>query len=309
MVKKILILIIVLLLIIISLVLFRPNHSISADDAKKVAMQPHSHFLNWKGNEIHYTDRGTGKTLLLIHGFGGSFYNFHAIEAQLKDHYRVINVDIPGAGLSEFKQSGNENIDFHKEFEDYFEFLIDTLQLDSFSVIGNSLGGAMAWQVAIHHPEKVQNLILLASAGYDLEHVIKKGAGPLRYKWTKPVLEKGVPMFLIKYFVTHPFADKQKVDKEEFKYDYILSNREGSYASIIDVAASHQYPDTNDIKMVKCPTMIIWGKEDIIIPVDHLQRFKRDIPQATTKVYSPCGHMPQMELPDSIYYDVRKFIN
>ncbi|MBX7227160.1 MAG: alpha/beta hydrolase [Chitinophagales bacterium] len=307
--KKILLFFIISVVIGLVLLFTRPDLSIPADTAKQMAAQPYSHFLKWKGNEIHYTDRGTGKTLLLIHGFGGSYYNFHEIEQKLKDHYRVINIDIPGAGLSEFKQSDEEGIDFHKEYEAYFDFLIDTLNLDSIYVIGNSLGGAMAWQLAVHHPQKVQKLVLLASAGYDLEHVIVKGAGPLRFKWIKKIVSKGVPMFMVKYFVSHPFADRSKVDTAEYKYDYVLTNREGAFASMVDVAASHQYPDTNDIKMVKCPTLIIWGKEDIIIPVDHLQRFKRDIPQAQTKIYSPCGHMPQMELPDSIFYDVRKFIN
>ena len=182
-------------------------------------------------------------------------------------------MDLPGSGLSDFNQSSQPNVIFFDQFKDYFSFLVDTLNLDSFHLVGNSLGGVMAYSIAVSMPEKVKDLILINSAGYELDKVIAKGAGPMRFKWVKPLVEKGAPMFLVKYFVTFPFADKSKVDTSEFRYDYLLTN----------------------------------SKEDNIIPVEHASKFKRDIINSQVKIYSPCGHMPQMEISDSVLIDLKRF--
>lgn len=295
-------------IIIIGLILFfRPSNIVSKEIAKKDGSVADSKFLNWKGNEVHYTDRGSGDIILLIHGFGGSYYNFEVLSGKLSNNYRVINVDLPGSGLSDFNQSSQPNVIFFDQFKDYFSFLVDTLNLDSFHLVGNSLGGVMAYSIAVSMPEKVKDLILINSAGYELDKVIAKGAGPMRFKWVKPLVEKGAPMFLVKYFVTFPFADKSKVDTSEFRYDYLLTNRAGNLNCQVDLASSHQYPDTTIIKNIKCPTLILWGKEDNIIPVEHASKFKRDIINSQVKIYSPCGHMPQMEISDSVLIDLKRF--
>lgn len=301
---SVLIIFIIIFILILSL---RPSNIISKEIAKKEGSVADSKFLIWKGNEIHYTDRGRGEIILLIHGFGGSYYNFEALSRKLSNNYRIINVDLPGSGLSDFNHSSKPNTIFFDEFKDYFSFLVDTLNLESFHVVGNSLGGVMAYSLAVSMPEKVKDLILLNSAGYELDKVISKGAGPLRFKWVKPLVEKGAPMFLVKYFVTFPFADKSKVDTSEFRYDYLLTNRKGNLICQVDLASSHQYPDTTIIKNIKCPTLILWGKEDNIIPVEHAGKFKRDITNSHVKIYSPCGHMPQMEIPDSVLFDLKRF--
>lgn len=305
--KKLLLIIIAITFILILIITFRPSNIVSKEIAKKNGSVPDSKFLIWKGNEIHYTDRGRGENVLLIHGFGGSFYNFEALSHKLSKSYRVINIDLPGSGLSDFNQSNLPNINFFNEFNDYFSFLLDTLKLDSLHVVGNSLGGAMAYTLAERIPSKVLDLVLLNSAGYELDKVIIKGAGPMRFRWAKKLVKKGAPYFLIKYFVTYPFADKSKVDTSEFKYDYIFSNRAGNFISQINLASSHQYPDTTIIKNIKCPTLILWGKEDKIIPVYHAIKFKNDITNSLVKIYSPCGHMPQMEIMDSVLFDITNF--
>ncbi|MFN8316725.1 MAG: alpha/beta hydrolase [Chitinophagales bacterium] len=65
----------------------------------------------------------------------------------------------------------SQDVDFTKEYDDYFNFILDTLHLDSCYVMGNSLGGMMAWNLTVKHPSVVKKLILFNSAGYDMEAV------------------------------------------------------------------------------------------------------------------------------------------
>lgn len=305
--KAIAVILTVLLLIVVYAIWLRPNEILSNEESKALTVQEASRFFEWKGNQIHYTDEGEGPVLLMIHGFAGSFYNFQAISQTLKKDFRVIRPDVPGMGLSEFNH-GAEGIDYFEEYKDFFSAFLNHLELDSFYVMGNSLGGVMASLVASEAPEKVQGLFLLNSAGYEMDKVIVKGAGPLRWKWFKPVMAKGFPMQVVELFVTMPFADKSKVDKSEFPIDYALVNRAGVIPHLSNLATSGQEPDTAMIARIKAPTVIIWGEEDIIIPAAHARRFERDIPGSEVKIYSPCGHMPMMELPDSIVKDVYFYI-
>jgi pimeloyl-ACP methyl ester carboxylesterase len=308
MLKKILLTTLVLLAVLVFLIYLRPNHIISKSEAKAIAVQPSSKFTTWKDNEIHYTDEGEGPVVLMIHGFGGSFYNFQAISQQLKDSFRVIRVDVPGSGLSDFAQSGSEGIQYFEEFRDFFHTFIDELGIDSFYVMGNSLGGLMASLIAEEAPDKVKGLILLNSAGYDFEKVIVKGAGPVRFNWFRHFIQRGTPEFVVRFMVTYPFADKSRFDESELPIDYALVNREGNLKCLHDMATSRQFPDTTRLQQIKVPTLIVWGGEDVIIPVEHVLKFERDIPNSRVKIYSPCGHMPMMEIPDSIAVDFRRFV-
>jgi pimeloyl-ACP methyl ester carboxylesterase len=305
--KKLFISISVILLLIVYVLFLCKNHIHSTAEARQVALQESSRFITWKDNTIHYTDEGSGPVILMIHGFAGSFYNFQALAEKLKDRYRIIRVDLPGMGLSDFEQSGN-GLDFYREYKDFFSKLIDSLQIDSMYVMGNSLGGSMAALVAMTFPEKVNGLILLNSAGYEMNKVIKKGAGPLRWGWFKPVLERGLPFYVVKFGVAYPFADRSKLDESELPIDYALVNREGVLTSLNNLASSAQEPDTSAFTRIKTPTLIIWGKEDVIIPVSHAEKFHRDIPNSKVKIYSPCGHMPMMEIPDNVVVDLEKFV-
>lgn len=215
---------------------------------------------------------------------------------------------MPGCGLSDFQQSGTEGIVYFDEFSDFFREFITHLDIDSFYVMGNSLGGLMAAHIAAEAPEQVSGLVLLNSAGYEFEKVIVKGSRLLRFKWFRPMLDKGIPKFLVKLFVTYPFADKSRFDKSELPIDYALINREGNLLHMLNMASSRQFPDTTQLMNIQVPTLVIWGGEDPIIPVEHVLRFERDIPHARVRIYSPCGHMPMMEIPDSVAEDFFHFV-
>src|SRR4051812_15585136 len=100
--KALLALLLLLVVVAFAVFKFRPNDIISKAQAKAELSSPASHFIQWRNAEIHYTDEGSGFQVLMIHGFGGSYTNFNQLTALMKNDYRVIRIDLPGFGLSDF---------------------------------------------------------------------------------------------------------------------------------------------------------------------------------------------------------------
>lgn len=300
----------VLLAILTTLIVilaFRPSQILTREFVKSKIATPHSKFFHWKENEIHYTDEGSGQVILMVHGLGGSFYNFQALTLQFVGEYRVIRVDIPGMGLSDFNIS-KKNTNFLEEYNDFFQSFITHLDIETFHIMGNSLGGMISWITTTVMPERIESLTLINSAGYDVKTVLKSAAGPIRWKWFSPVVARGLPKRITNHMLIRPFADKSKVDPAELEFTYWNLNRKGNINTLTSLATSGQNPDEALIKTVQCPTLIIWGEEDIIIPVAHAYKFSQDIPNSEVKIYSPCGHMAMMEFPDRVANDFRNFI-
>ena len=126
--KKVVSLIVIILVILIILPLgymaLRPSLIVSKSKAKEDLAQASSHFLQWRGAEIHYTDEGRGVPVLMIHGFGGSFRNFQKLNDSLKNDYRTIRIDLPGFGLSD-QPTADSKTNFVALYTDFMHFFMD----------------------------------------------------------------------------------------------------------------------------------------------------------------------------------------
>ncbi|MFN8284079.1 MAG: alpha/beta hydrolase [Chitinophagales bacterium] len=271
---------------------------------------PNSHFISWNGDTIHYTESGSGFPILMIHGFGGSNYDFKILDSLLNDKYRIIRVDMPGFGLSDYpKTKGKE--DFINTYNAYFDFIIDTLHLDSMYVFGNSLGGLMAWNLTVRHPQNVKKLILFNSAGYDMAEVIQEATNArfLRLGIVQLLLHKGLPVFVTKKAMTRIFYDQHLVTQDRAIRFNDFWNRKGNLQQILSMINSHKYIDQNLIKTITCPTLIFWGKEDHVVNPKYADRFHADIKNSEKIMYDSCGHVPMLERPLDVQRDVQLFLN
>ena len=299
-------LLILVVVAFLGILFFRPNLILSKAEAKKELAISSSHFINWRGAELHYTDEGQGYPVLMIHGFGGSFMNFSKLANNLKGQYRVVRVDLPGFGLSDFPDMGSKP-DYIQMYHDYVSFILDTLHLDSVYVIGNSMGGGIAWLAAADHPDKVKKLVLLNSAGYDVANVAGK-LTMFKYKSVGHVFDRGMPLTMSKNGMEKCYADVSKVDPAVWHLNNKFTNREGNIQNMLSLARSQQFPDSGLIKKVQCSTLIVWGKQDVIIPVAHAEKFHRDIKNSRVIIYDPCGHTPMMERTEDLTKDFLQFV-
>lgn len=285
----------------------RPNLIISKAEDKARFTQPTSHFLSWRGAEIHYTDEGSGVPVVMIHGLGGSFLNWNKLRDRMKDDYRVIRIDLPGFGLSDLPQPEGDRTDYIKQYRDFMSFMLDTLHVDSVYLVGNSMGGMMSWGTAADHPDKVKKMVLISAAGYDLENVSNTAARMLKVPFVEYFLQKGFPLSFSEGNARKVFADPSKVNPEAVKNNNMMWNREGNIHAAIALASSGRFPDSSMIAAVKCPTLILWGKQDKIVPLDHAYRFKRDIKNSEMVLFDNCGHCAMIEMPDETAAAIKQF--
>jgi pimeloyl-ACP methyl ester carboxylesterase len=103
------------------------------------------------------------------------------------------------------------------------------------------------------------------------------------------------------------YYDHSKINTKEVENNNALWNREGNIEAAFRMAGSGQYPDTTRIEKIQCPTLIVWGKEDEIIPAEHANKFKGAIKNSTLVMYNNCGHVPMIENTEKTAVDILKF--
>jgi len=308
--RKSILFLVALLLLSAAYAVFRKDHTVPKEQVKAAYSLPNSHFIRWKGAEMHYTESGndTNMTVLMIHGFGGSNRDFQILDSLINHRYHVIRVDMPGFGLSDYPFVYGEKT-FRDAYSEYFNFLMDTLGIDSFHVMGNSLGGLMSLELATQHPEKVKSLVLFNSAGYDMEEVMRSAnAFVLRNPLVKVLVKKGMSEFMTSRGMRRVVYSDTLLTDEKVRRVNSMWNREGNMRHLVEMANAKESPDEAMIRSVACPTLIVWGREDQIINVKFAERFHRDIPGSRLVIYDACGHVPMIERPEEVYAEVMDFL-
>lgn len=288
--------------------MLRPSQLVAKAEARQLFTLPTSHFIEWRGGELHYTDEGQGIPVIMVHGYGGSYRNWQKLNDSLKSQYRVIRLDLPGFGLSDLPGAKEEKIDFLKLYSDYFTFMLDTLHIDSVYMIGNSMGGMMSWNATLQHPDKVKKLVLIGSAGYELEKIAQGVSKLMNIPGMGLVYAKGMPLSMSEGGARKVYADTSKINYKEVANNNKLWNREGNLEAAYRLMQSHQFPDSARIKDITVPTLILWGRNDRIVPVEHAYKFQRDIKGAQLLIIDTCGHVPMIERPTETTAAIRKFL-
>ena len=120
------------------------------------------------GSRIHYRDEGNqlGQVIVLVHGFNGSLFNFERLVPYLSEDYRLVSLDLPAFGLTGAIPSGEYSTE---RFMKTINQLVDSLNIEKFSIAGNSMGGGVSWRYTLEHPEQINSLILIASSSVRVE--------------------------------------------------------------------------------------------------------------------------------------------
>jgi pimeloyl-ACP methyl ester carboxylesterase len=294
-----------LILIVGGYALFRKNHFISKEEAIATYRFPNSQFVDWEGTKVHILEQGNGgQTVVLIHGLGGALHEFNPLAEKLAQKYHVVSFDLPGFGLSD---APIHTTDIQQVYADFMNFILENYTPDSCYVIGNSMGGMIAWNTALLHPDQVQKLVLLAPAGYDMVAIAEKNAEWINQPQIKFLLAKGAAPFIAKTNVEMCFYDDTQIDPILIERKYGMMNKEGNLAYLRQLAGYKDFMDTIAIQQIQTPTLLIWGTEDEIIPYSHAARFERDLPNNTFLTYKNCGHAPMLEELDKCGKDILEF--
>ena len=292
----------------------------SVDELKKWQLS-NSEFIDVDGMQVHVvrsykctnSNRGMAKdspqTFVLLHGTSASLHTWQGWTKALSDEYCVVSMDLPGFGLT--GPYTDSSIKYTSA--NYATFVINVLNklnLDRVILAGNSLGGKIAWRTAALYPERVDKLILVDAVGYPATpKSIPLGFKLAAYPALKPILGRILPKSIVKKSVLSVYADDSKVDEALIDRYYDLSLRTGNRGALSDrLRDFDNIENQQQIKQLSLPTLILWGAQDDLIPVENAALFHRDIVNSQLNIFNNLGHVPHEEDPLATVAVVQEFL-
>lgn len=262
------------------------------------------------GMNVHYKDEGEGPVIVLIHGTAASLHTWDAWAAVLQKTHRVIRMDIPAFGLTGPHPTGDYSIDSYVSFLATF---FEALSLKKVLLIGNSLGGNIAWQFTAKYPAQVDRLVLVDASGLPTGK-----AQPWIFSMARtPVINRLflriTPKVIVKQNLTQVYEDDSLITPALVERYHELALRPGNRQAFIDRAKygfhNNLQESVAQLKTISQPTLIIWGENDTWIPLKNGKTFDSILPNSTLKVLSKTGHVPMEERPEESLQLVMDFIN
>jgi len=266
----------------------------------------HSRFIVVDGKMIHYRDEGSGQPLLLVHGAFSSLHTFNEWTNILKNHYRIIRLDIPGFGLSDAPDwktpFGVDNL------VNYLINFLKTLEIEKCHIAGSSLGGWIAWESVLKKPKMFDKLVLLSSAGFMDSRSIPTPFLMARTPFADKIAQFAIKKNLVELFLKQVFVNQKRITDELVDRYYDLFAREGNPEAFFRLVNGKFKDDTLKLKKIKNETLIIWGEQDKWVPMNNAFKFKDSIPNSDLVIYDDLGHIPMEEAPDATAEDILEFL-
>lgn len=290
-----------------SAVVIRPDLSIA--EVEQLYKKPFSKYATLRdGTKLHYWDRGAanGPVLVLLHGSFDSADTWEEWAPQLEKDFHLIVPDLPAHGLTGKTVANDYSAG---AMAGALHELLEQRQLEHVSIAGNSMGGRVAWTYTQAHPERVDRLVLVDSAGYPNPTTLSPPATNPVMAW---LLRYGNPRRRIRSGFIRAVGESDEALITDARVDRSMAyvRREGSRdAHRKRAEQSAALPSGQDrIATIHTPTLIMWGDQDQLIPVEHARFFARDLPNDELIIYEGVDHMPQLEIPERSANDVRTFL-
>jgi pimeloyl-ACP methyl ester carboxylesterase len=264
-----------------------------------------------RGCNLSILEAGTGPPVLCLHGLGGTKASFLPTVEALTDTYRVVAVDLPGFGESDKPISAPYDAEY---FARELTWLLDALQIERAELIGNSMGGRVAIEVGLRHPERVGRLALLSPA---LAWLRERGwQWLLRMPVSRLGLVQPTPRWAVEPIVRRliPGGDDGWVAAgvDEFLRSYLRPRGRMAFYE----AARNIYLDEplgedgfwTRLEELSPETLFVWGRRDSVVPIGFMKHVERALP-AARHVELDCGHVPQLERPRETHAAIRDFFS
>jgi len=259
---------------------------------------------------LYYEVYGQGDPILCLHGLGASLFSWRHVISPLAKNHKVILVDFKGSGKSPKPRDSTYSI--MEKVEDIYRLILE-LDLSNLTLVGNSLGGGIALLLAVRlieeHPGRLSKLVLIDSAA-------DKRFIPWHLKLLRSFL--GPPMIYLapsglaaRLTLRYCYYDRSKIEKDQVKAYAGPMKRGGRHALL--QTARRCVPENADellgrLREITVPTLIIWGRQDKVFPLEVGELLKRAIPNSTLEVLDDCGHVPQEERPEETIELISRFL-
>ena len=274
----------------------------------KYAKNP-SQFMPLMGMQVHFRDEGNkldSTPIVLIHGTSSSLNTWDSLMSYLPANKRIIRLDMPAFGLT---GPSPENKYSYKFYSDFLNAFLGQLQVKQCIIAGNSLGGGIAWHFALDYPHRVSQLILIDASGYPK----KDEKGSLGFKIASIPIVNNILLFvtprsLVKKSLETVFTDQSMVTEERITRYHELLLVEGNRKAALSIFKNGFQQETERIKNIQQPTLIIFGEDDQLINSNNAYLFEKDIKGSKAKVIKHVGHVPMEEAPSATATIINEFI-
>jgi pimeloyl-ACP methyl ester carboxylesterase len=317
--------VIALIIVVIALFLiFRTPDTNAAEMRAKYGDAP-SQFVDLGGGLIvHLRDEGAkdAPAIILLHGSNADLHTWEPWAEALKSQYRVIRFDQVGHGLTGPDPDDNYSRD---NYVDHIRRVADALNVETFVLGGNSMGGKHALAFAVAHPERLSGLVLVDASGMpmsagepaqteDAEKDEKRSSGNIGFKiasmpGVNKIAEQVTPRSLIEQSLRQSVSVEAIVTEDMIdRYWELLRYPGNRRATMARFSMDYDPLEQADIAKVNVPALIIWGEEDRLIPVSAARWLDRVMPQTTLAIYPKIGHLPQEEAVEASLADLTKWL-
>lgn len=263
-------------------------------------------FVELAGTRIHLRDSGPrdAPAVILLHGFGASLHTWEPWAEALADEFRVIRFDLPGGGLSGPDATGDYS---DARSLQLLTALMTQLGLARASLVGNSMGGRIAWRFAAEHPERVARLVLISPDGfaspgfeYGVAPQVPGWLGAMRYILPRAALRANLKV---------AYADPQTLTDEAVERYHDLLRAPGNRQALLDrMSQVVLVPPEPLLRRIEAPVLLLWGELDGMIPVANAQDYLAALPDARLVSFDDLGHVPHEEAPARTLVPVRDFL-
>lgn len=258
------------------------------------------------GYSYSFADLGKGPALVLLHGLGGSLYDWRHLLRELAKDHRVIALDLLGAGESDKPADGDYMLVAQAR---RVKGILDSLHIDKATLVANSYGGGIALAFAEYWPERVNRLVLIDSICY-AENI------PVYAKLTRiPASEEMVKVLPLDHMVRwvlqncyHTAAKLSEAELDEYIAELQPEARRESVVLMLRALLPGDMKEFEArLRSIQAETLLLWGKHDETIPMALGRRLAKDLPHAKL-IDLEAGHVPNQECPEQVLECLRDFL-
>lgn len=258
------------------------------------------YYVDVNGWKTRYARAGEqGPAILLLHGLGASLESWYFNVDALGNEFRVFAPDIVYFGKSAKPKRDPQ----HEDFVDFTRHFMDAFGIDRALLVGNSMGGAIAARAAMQFPDRVAGLMLVNSAGFG-----KELAWWLRLRTLVDIRPTGTPPpWLARFGLRAIFDDPARISDDVLQVLMGVEQDQESMQTarrVLNIGVDWRglkpilLQEIRDAAhQITVPTLIVWGKQDKVVPVEHAFTARKKIPNARLHLFERCGHTPQLEYP------------
>ncbi len=260
-------------------------------------------YLTVEGTRVRYVDVGEGPPVVLLHGFASSIENWVTVMPRLVKDHRVIAIDLRGFGwtdrpVADYSPEGQAKL---------LRAVLDERKVEKASIVAHSWGSSVALAYALAYPDQVDRLVLYDAWVYESQlpsmfHMARaKGFGEMLYAlfYTERYDER-----LALGFYNPEIITEQLVEDVERAFE-----RPGTRFAALETVRGMTFDSMESkYRTITAPTLLMWGREDLVSPVSIGERLLRQLPNSKLNVYPRCGHFPMLEAVGDSNRDLVRFL-